>query len=597
MANQDFNINEVIASFLNERIDSIFSSIKDGLKITQDSLSIKFKTKYSDYLNNLIERYGKTRSFFIRDEARDLYSFYVPVGLRTTKKVISTANLKEIVHTNKFSTISGSGGSGKSILLRHLLYNSLITKYKVPVFIELRDGNFEKYDIKEFIQKTLSNFGLDLDNNYFEKSLEAGHYIIFLDGFDEIKVELRNNLIKDVESFTKKFSNCNIIITTRPDDRIAGLTLFTNFQILPLSLDQCVQLIEKLPAIEEVKAKFIKDLKGGLFEKHQSFLSNPLLLSIMLLTYGYSADIPNKLSIFYNQAYEALFQRHDALKGAYNRDKRATLDIQEFEKVLSAFCIQSYDNRKFQLSKTEIIEYLEKCKNITNIDFITENFYEDLMQSVCILVQDGLFLAFTHRSFQEYFAAKFISRSSIEVKKKLINKYKANISSDMVIRLTYEMDKDFFDSSIILPFIKELFKRFQITNQITPKIFLAFTKEAWSEFRIAHGVFTGSMNKDRISSMVGFIMYDTQIVDIKTIIKPKVNSFFEKKIELSKTSNTIEVYQTKDLKLSDTFFKELYSGAQYFSSDTLKGLIHVKKIIEVQLKKRKQNLDKILFNK
>ncbi len=41
----------------------------------------------------------------------------------------------------------------------------------------------------------------------------------------------------------------------------------------------------------------------------------------MLLTYGQSLDIPNKLNIFYNQAYEVLFQRHDTLKGGFQRNK------------------------------------------------------------------------------------------------------------------------------------------------------------------------------------------------------------------------------------------------------------------------------------
>src|SRR6185503_8614326 len=131
-------------------------------------------------------------------------------------------------------------------------------------------------------------------------------------------------------------------------------------------LDQACELVQKLPFESEFTSKFLKDLRDTLFAKHNSFLSNPLLLSIMLLTYGQSADIPNKLNVFYNQAYEALFQRHDALKGAFQRDRSTGLDIQDFAKVFAAFSLQTYDKRVFQMSKTQAIDYLEGAKKILN---------------------------------------------------------------------------------------------------------------------------------------------------------------------------------------------------------------------------------------
>jgi predicted NACHT family NTPase len=150
----------------------------------------------------------------------------------------------------------------------------------------------------------------------------------------------------------------------------------------------------------------------------------------MLLTYGYSAEIPNKLSIFYNQAYEAMFQRHDALKGAFKREKETNLDIQDFGTVCSAFCIQSYDDRRVKFSDTEAISYLERAKQITNINYRSEDFLTDLKQSICMLVDEGLFLTFTHRSFQEFFAARFIVKSEPATKKRFLDRYKSYVRED-----------------------------------------------------------------------------------------------------------------------------------------------------------------------
>ncbi|MBL4585600.1 MAG: hypothetical protein JKX84_00875, partial [Flavobacteriales bacterium] len=189
---------------------------------------------------------------------------------------------------------------------------------------------------------------------------------------------------------------------------LAEFESFGLFETLPLDLDKSVTLVSKLPAEATVKKSFIKELKDGLFLKHETFLANPLLLSIMLLTYKYSADIPDKLSIFYNQACEALFQKHDALKGAFKRARETDLDIISFERVISAFSLLTYAESKITFSSIEALEYLEKSKSISGIEFSASCFLKDLLQAVCLMGEDGLFITYTHRSFQEYFVAKFI---------------------------------------------------------------------------------------------------------------------------------------------------------------------------------------------
>ncbi len=357
---EDFNVNDIIGSFLSNKADDITSIAKNGFKKFNTELYLKLKSKYTVYLKNITERYGKTRSFFIRDNPKPLYQFYEPIGIKSENFKLEQANIKDTLKVNSRVLILGTGGAGKSILLKHFLLDSLKENYKVPIFIELRDSNYKDQKILDLITVALKNFELDTDDEYLVRALEEGHFVIFLDGLDEVKNSLRSDLIKDIEDFSKLYDKCAYIIPTRPDDKINEFELFTFFHTLPLTLEQSVSLVSKLPAEDEIKEKFILDLKSGLFEKHNSFLSNPLLLSIMMLTYGFSADIPNKLSIFYNQAYEALFQRHDALKGAYKRDRESDLDIVSFERVLSAFCILSYDDRKFQFSRMEALQYIKK---------------------------------------------------------------------------------------------------------------------------------------------------------------------------------------------------------------------------------------------
>ena len=65
--------------------------------------------------------------------------------------------------------------------------------------------------------------------------------------------------------------------------------------------------IKKLEFDEVVKDTFYKELDRTLYDKYESFASNPLLLNIMLLTFQKHASIPERLNDFYDEAFVTLF--------------------------------------------------------------------------------------------------------------------------------------------------------------------------------------------------------------------------------------------------------------------------------------------------
>ncbi len=248
------------------------------------------------------------------------------------------------------------------------------------------------------------------------------------------------------------------MVSSRPDDIFGGWQDFSSLNINPLNIEEACELVDKLPYDEELKSKFLNDLRNNLFQRHESFLSNPLLLSIMLLTYGQSADIPKKLSIFYNQAYETLFNRHDALKAGFQRDRLCDLDILDFSRIFAAFCVQTYDRRLFQFSRSDALTFLEKAKKAVTIEVDSENYLDDSLQSVCLLVEDGLLLVFAHRSFQEYFVARFINAATPKIQRRLIDRFYDNMRRDSVIYLLYELNQDLVERELLIPKLNQLFK-------------------------------------------------------------------------------------------------------------------------------------------
>lgn len=571
MDTNEFDINKVTSEFLSAQIKEIVSVGKDFIKGTSESVQLSLKTIYKAYLKRAYNRYGKSKSFFIRDNPVELSSFYVPMGLSCDKIEIKSANIKGITNVNKHCVISGTGGAGKSIMLKHLFVDSLISKDQIPIFIELRDLNNSDFKLIDLVITTTKNFGLTIEKKFFHKALRQGHFLLFLDGLDEVIKSRKIELLKEIKELTISYPSTSVILTTRPDILLSELDSFSTFSIKNLSLEQSLSLIEKLPADEELKYKFSNDLKNGLYKKHQSFLSNPLLLSIMMLTYGYSADIPSKSSVFYNQAFEALFQRHDSFKGAYKRKRETKLDIQEFSKIFSTFCILTYEERKFKFTKTEIFGYLSKAKKITSIEFDIDSYYTDLLQAVSLLIEDGLSIYFTHRSFQEYFAARFIIESNKEVKIQLFNKYRKYANSDDVFELSREMDKDFIDFEIVHPFIEKLMSDINYKKNLGITIYLKYLKKVWDKFEFKQGNLYGTAKSPECKEMIFFILYyvSPNLRDKELSNNDKSNWIRTQKIE-SLQNKTVKTFETNSLKTTDEFVRELYSNGILFSSSPLR---------------------------
>jgi len=222
-----------------------------------------------------------------------------------------------------------------------------------------------------------------------------------------------------------------------------------------LNQNQSVDLISRIEYDKTVKEKFINELKSGLYDKHRDFLSNPLLLTMMLLTYEQLAEIPEKIHIFYEQAFDTLYHKHDSLKSLYKRKSYSGLPIDDFKKIFSAFCIVTYSDRKMSFSYSEIISYIDKAIQIEDIKVQSKAMFNDLIKSVCIIQKDGNIFTFSHRSFQEYFAAYFISKSqSIDTGKILDTIVKSHLR-DNVINMLFELNKEQIETKWIIPRLQD----------------------------------------------------------------------------------------------------------------------------------------------
>ncbi len=390
---------------------------------------------------------------------------------------IKDVTLNKILKHKKYSIISGTGGAGKSMMVRHLLLDA-IKNYDelciVPILISLKDYD-SKYNLLSFIYEKFSFLGANCDESEFEKLLLSGNFLLLLDGLDEIKIEYREDFENKLESFTDKFHDNVFIISSRPD-HISKFSSFPKFSVLDISAfskEQSIELIKKLnfrTDDPDIKIKFINALEETLYITHREFVRNPLLLTIMLMTYEQFADIPKKMHIFYAEAFTTLAQRHDASKGAFKRSLKSGLNTHQFAEYFSEFCAKTYINEQYELTEHEFCEVFKKFKrnDICNID--PSDFLYDLNTNMCLMYEESRRYHFTHRSFQEYFCALHFSKlkdKELETVGKFFEDSRNSINrhyGDKTFNMLYDMIQLKVEEYIFFPYLDTLLKKCNSEN-------------------------------------------------------------------------------------------------------------------------------------
>lgn len=461
--NQQDVLTNVATNLLEDSIKYAWDKVKCFFKDLDAKDSIRYKTAYETYLANTRRKNSQIKTIIYRRAPKDLYSFYECIGVKYNGNNISTDKISNLFPIGDKIIVTGTGGIGKSILFKHLFLNTIEETTYIPVLLELRSFNI--FDIKEIslfesIYKNLCDNGFELSKEYFEFSMREGAYIIFFDGYDEVNKDKAEKITSEIKSLAEKYNKNKYFLSSRPSEEFIGWNDYCEVETLKLSKKQALSLVRKIEFDENVKNTFYKELEEHLYEKYESFASNPLLLNIMLLTFQKHAVIPERLNDFYEEAFVTLFNAHDATKDAYVRDIRSGLGCEDFKYVFSYLCFKSYFNGEFEFSEGKLIEYLSQAKGKLNrINFMVEDFLEDLTQSVCMLVKEGLIYRFSHRSFQEYFAAWYTCKLTDDIQSKLLLswiKESDSVLSDSYFMMLYDLQSDKVNKIILCPIIREV---------------------------------------------------------------------------------------------------------------------------------------------
>jgi hypothetical protein len=142
-----FDPNVVIAETVKRLAESVASKIWEESKgiVKGASLTLRVITaSHKKYISRVTKDYYKSKSFLIQQTKTPLYDFYIPLGINRGETQYDQASIENLTFVENFNVITGIGGSGKSMMMRHLFLDTLVNIPKVPVMVELRDLNESK---------------------------------------------------------------------------------------------------------------------------------------------------------------------------------------------------------------------------------------------------------------------------------------------------------------------------------------------------------------------------------------------------------------------------------------------------------------------
>ncbi|HHX8345937.1 TPA: NACHT domain-containing protein, partial [Vibrio alginolyticus] len=335
----------------------------DDLKKGKDIIEqLREEQAAERYVERYVAKHLKMRTLHSAESDVYLDEIYTPLTLTVASnndqfKVKNDFTLE----FSKIINIIGIAGQGKSTILRKLFLEEIKKQKKFPFFIELRrvgeDG------IVNYLQHTLTDIGLKVDNDSINTLLLSNKITLLLDGFDEVSKPLRKDILNEINSIRTRY-NCSVIVTSRPDTEICHETNITNLKVKNLEEEEIIEILLKLDKGSE-SPEIIELVKSN--KELQSTLVSPILVNLLYVCYPYLDVVPENVVEFYQKLFLTLYSRHDKIKN-FNREKYSSISANTASNIFDTLCFNSFSKGILEFNDTNLVEYLIIALKLEDVD-------------------------------------------------------------------------------------------------------------------------------------------------------------------------------------------------------------------------------------
>lgn len=330
--------------------------------------------------------------------------------------------------------ILGDPGGGKSTLVKKLCLGfakqAIPNQSKIPIYIEIkrfaaaREAN-PQLSITKFISNQIRS--AILPESKVESSLQylllLGRAFVVFDGMDEVLNEsVRVFIRNDIDKFSYNYPLTKLIVTTRESGyKIAPLAGYKEYFVAPIDPGSTKKLyyvlLEKVfkKSPQHIKEVFSFDgFKLKVTPDANELMVNPLLVTLIITLYIHKRNIPTIRKDLYHQCAELMFDQWDRIRGI-DHDLPEKENLWSLIGYVAAYIIRDV-SLGGRLSKSELSKSVQKffCGEYPEYGSgrartIGEKFALHLTGRSWVLreISTGEF-EFTHRTFMEYFYAKFL---------------------------------------------------------------------------------------------------------------------------------------------------------------------------------------------
>jgi len=578
----EFDLNKLVAEIIASNFSSISDSAKSVFRKLDQKIKMKMEHTFKEYIEYLYKKNSRVKMLPYKNEPQDIYDFYIPLDVKCAEKLIRDVDFINMANFTN-TLVTGLPGSGKSTLMKHLLLCSLKKSKKIPIYIEMK--HYNGMEFIEFIFNFIKSCGFSLEYDLFISMFRNGNFNIFIDGFDEIQNEFYQKCSEEIIEIALKYYKNIFIISSRPNIKFGAWSSFYEFDLLPLTKEKSISLIKKLKHSEKIKSKFIQNIEENEYIIPDIFITNPLLLTLALTIYEQTNDVPDKIHSFYSAIYDTLFFKHDTSKLSFQRKTFSNLNKDEFEKVLSCFAISIHLSEIETFDEYTLNNHLENASRLSEINFDRTAYKKDLTESLFILVRDEYNYTFIHRSFQEYFTARycciFLNNNETEVLKKI-----ASIDMDtQTLDFIFSMNKYLLISKLIIPTLEELKTKSGFNSLPKEKATYNFFKLIYETIHLENGHWT--------------MTYATNYEIILELLNNYYHNYFGKVIDISDflidNFETLIISTEHSNERSPEFLKLSTFNVNYASFEYITSLFSLLDSLKSQVNKNKMSIEQLLL--
>lgn len=319
------------------------------------------------------------------------------------EKEFQYEDIKREARTNPVLII-GESGIGKTSLLAHMAREQALRclSYEsdvIPVLVQLgkyRSGR----DLHGQLIDTLRNAGANITEEELLALLQSRRIFLLLDAFDEVAVSHLSDANRELREIVESFGH-PLVVTTR-QFRLPQLSPLAKFVIQPLTQRTIQDFSQMYLAPRHVE--FLHELSSkGLVHA----ASNTLLLTLLILLYSDSLELPNSRTAVLRAVVQRLEQWNEARESQFegplpwNRRLDILIELAYLSvKEEHGYILDVQSARQVMLDQ---ISRLERQREIRP-GFTVDDLLTQLAETGLLQTENGR-ISLWHRVFQEYLAA------------------------------------------------------------------------------------------------------------------------------------------------------------------------------------------------